>query len=126
MTVLVVGGLAAPFLGLLLLLRFWSVSVAARRQYDSSKLSRLGTRYSFSDAGIQAANADAASVMSWDSFHAAYETRDLFILPQTSAIMQILPKRLFQDDAQIAAFRELVQRHLGDKAKLRHTPTRKE
>lgn len=111
------GLLAIPIL--FIALQVGLVYLNARRQFTSSKLAQMRTEYTLSDAGIEAVNSDSSSKTHWGGFYEVHETDDSFLLFQNRAIMQILPKRLFDDPAKVAAFRDLLRKHLGEKAKLR-------
>jgi hypothetical protein len=102
--------------------QFFSVRMAAKRQFDSSPGVGLPTKYVVDDDGVASENASASGRQRWDTFYEAHETKESFILLRSRVAMQILPKRLFRDEAQLAAFRAFARRHLGEKARLGSGP----
>ncbi len=68
-----------------------------------------GLSYSFRDAGIRIETYVATADLKWVVVQTAKETSSAFLLFINTNAAYMLPKRCFEDPAQVAAFRELVR-----------------
>jgi len=99
-------------------LRRQGARVIARQRANNERIF-----YIFSDDGfVQRVTSDRGrneETGTWDTFAKVVETPHdfLLLLPRQGAVF--LPKTCFASDEQIARFREIVRRALGDRAKLR-------
>jgi|SRR5690349_9106817 len=65
-----------------------------------------------SDAGVNIACAAGSSQYNWNAFSRYVETKSLFLLYQAPQVFNILPKRAFRTDEEVA-FRSLLSDRLG-------------
>ncbi len=80
--------------------------------------SKAKIQWSFSDFGYEIVSENGTANISWKAPEEIIETKTHFLLIVQKPNFVIIPKRFFKE-SQITAFRELVRRNLGDKAKLK-------
>jgi hypothetical protein len=103
---------AIPFL---VLCALWIVLVlaipyrTAKKRFSTEVAWREPVTYSFSAEGIQAARPSASSSIKWNLVTEAIETRTLFLLYLGRVSIVVVPKRFFNGQAEMDAFKELVR-----------------
>ena len=99
-------------------LRRQGTRIIARQRATEERIT-----YTFSDDGfiqrVSSKQGRDEHSGNWDTFAKVLETPDdfLMLLPRQGGVF--LPKKCFGSDDKISAFRELVRRNMGDRAKLR-------
>ena len=73
-------------------------------------------RLSVSEEGIQTVSATQERLMPWASFRQVVETRYAFMLILSTRAILCLPKRNFADGQQLSDFRDLLEKHLDERA----------
>jgi YcxB-like protein len=68
----------------------------------------------FSDKVIEQRMTTGSSELLWSTFIKARETGELYLLYPQKRFAYPVPKRAFGSEQDIAAFRELIRRHIGD------------
>ena len=63
----------------------------------------------------------ASSNISWVAIQKVVETRTAFYASSHKNLYQIIPKRSFKNNADLARFRELAKAKLGEKAHIKGT-----
>jgi YcxB-like protein len=112
------------FIALIFTLSFLTLSLislylAVKKTFNSSAIVRQKLSYKLSENEIEAFGNSFNTKCGWDIITKAEETGGYFLLYSSTSSAFILPQRCFESDSQIADFRELVRRNLGDKAKLK-------
>jgi hypothetical protein len=105
----------------ILLLPLWQVFAifrACRGSFTSNSSLRGPVRYEFTDAGIRTSGPAFAGTAAWDCLYEVHETKRYFILLPAKNLFVAIPKRFFESVEQVTAFRDLLRRNLGGKAKL--------
>ncbi|HOX04977.1 MAG TPA: YcxB family protein [Planctomycetota bacterium] len=92
---------------------------SARRRWASNKLAQQPVQYRFSADGVETSGALSDGRMSWDAVRAAHELQSSFVLFTADNQVNIIPKRFFQERAQIDGLREMLRQMLGQRAKVR-------
>jgi len=110
------GFLVIPALLLLLLL---STYLGAKKHMKSNKGLQESTRYSFSEAGIDAVAASSSGHTSWSNIREAYETKNNFLLFISNNQMYTIPKRFFESGEQVNSFKLRLISELQSRAKLK-------
>jgi YcxB-like protein len=87
---------------------------AAKSLYEGNVNLRGPIQWSFSDKLIKQRMATGSSELLWSTFIKARETAELFLLYPQKRFAYPLPKRAFGTEQDIAAFRELIRRQIGD------------
>jgi hypothetical protein len=87
---------------------------AAKSLYKNNANLWSPSHWSFSDELITLRTATGSAELSWVTFTRARETRELFLLYPQKNLAYPVPKRAFANEQEIAAFRELVRRHIQD------------
>lgn len=105
-----------PFavVGALLFYRFWTISKQSKIFADVNE----PTRFTFDDSGVLAVAPSSTTQVVWNKYVKVTETKDDFIFFPMKKWFFPLPKRFFVSDEQILTFRHLLERQMGDKAKL--------
>jgi len=84
----------------------------ARSTLKNNPSYRGEIQYSFSDEGIYVQGIHSKGNLSWNSLHHVIETRHAFLLFHDKYNTQVLPKRCFASDSDLAALRALMQVHV--------------
>ena len=105
---------AAPFL---LVFIFLIPFVRSRTAYKAEQGSGL-RRYIFSPDGIVAETPLGNANVKWEAYRYVIEAPAMFLLYAQASFANIIPKRCFKSDGDIAAFRTLAKEKLP-KSKLR-------
>lgn len=100
------------------LLMVGSTYLSAKRNMASSKSLQENIQYTFSDRGIEVVAQSSSGYTSWGNIFSAYETGHNFLLFISRNQMYTIPKRCFRDAGQVAAFKQMLVRHV-DKAKVK-------
>lgn len=87
--------------------------------FSAKKFLHANVRYVFSDTGVDAIAPLAPGWRSWNEIAKAIELKHDFVVFYSPERMYPIPKRCLQDAAALHHFRELLERHLGSRAKLR-------
>ena len=87
-----------------------------RRAYEETPSTRGPQTYQFSDTGLAISGGATSITLGWDSLVEAIETKEFFLLYHTKRAAFYLPKRAAPDEAERAALRDLLQKHLGTRA----------
>jgi YcxB-like protein len=70
-------------------------------------------RLSFSDNGIRFKTDSIDSNIAWTRYSRVLEDKQVILLVYGSRMYTVIPKRVFRDSAQLAAFSEMVRRHIA-------------
>jgi len=97
-----------------LFLAGWPYLSARNQMRDSTLFSEAAT-YTFSETGILSSRPSASSEMKWTALHSIREIKSSFLLYQTRRVASVVPKRFFENDAQVAAWRELANKSISPK-----------
>jgi hypothetical protein len=90
--------------------------VSGRMQYARTKLLREPMRFYITSEKVSLQGASYSSEMTWALVKSVHETRNAFLIYQTSKVAWILPKRFFWGNADLEAhFRQLLSRTLGQR-----------
>ncbi len=68
--------------------------------------------FRFSDGGIDCSTGVSQSKLDWNLWIKYGESREFFLLYPSRQAAQIIPKRAFSSESELAAFRELLQKKL--------------
>jgi len=79
-----------------------------KRLYRQHKLLKAPIDYEFRESGIKIKSPSVDANLGWDTFIKWKEGKKLFILYQNDALMNIVPKRFFNSEDDIIAFRQLL------------------
>jgi hypothetical protein len=79
---------------------------------------KRGIRYRISGAGVHVESYVSTSDLQWGAFRHAIEIRSAFLLFTSPSLVQVLPRRCFASETDIAVVRDLLRVHIP-KAKLR-------
>ena len=90
--------------------------VQARKLKEIAKLSKS----TFNEQGIKSKTHTSSSSRDWEGYAKIYETAKDFIFFSQENVFATIPKRFFKNQDDIKALRELVNRKLGDRAKLKN------
>lgn len=96
-----------------------SVYFGAKRNLASNKSVQENIHYTFSNRGVNLVAESSSGQTAWSNIVNAFETKHNFLLFVSRSIMQIIPKRCFQDSEQIAEFKQMLVSNLDSKAKLK-------
>ena len=69
--------------------------------------------------GSSSAAASSSGSHKWETLREAFETKHNFLLFIADRQMYIFPKKCFDNEEQIRAFKELLRERLGPKAKVK-------
>jgi hypothetical protein len=85
------------------------------QQYDKNERMRVETTWRLDDERVQLTSGPVESKLDWGSFQNAIDTKDHYLMTYTinKNMYQIIPKRAFESAEHEAAFRALVEKHLG-------------
>jgi hypothetical protein len=70
----------------------------------------------FSDDGIDFKTKSFDSRISWNHYSRILEDNSVILLMYGSRMYTVIPKRVFEDDSTLSAFREMVGRHIPGKS----------
>ena len=104
-----------PF-AVLFLLWTWSIiapNAAARKKVAEQPWRTEPTTFAFHAEGMHVDCASSSSDIRWVVVKEACETRSLFLLFYSKQASTVIPKRFFESDAQIEAWKQLVQAQTG-------------
>jgi len=87
-------------------------------QTNNAVVERKPRQVAFDQTGIRLADDGIVKDMKWDEFVRASESRKDFIFVAPKRILFPVPKRFFENEAQIERVKLLLHEHLGNKAKL--------
>jgi YcxB-like protein len=104
----------------ILLLLVLSVYIGARRSLASNRSMQEVITYHFSKDGIDAVAASSSGHTAWKNLHRGTETKHDFLLFISRNLMYTIPKRCFEDEQLLAAFRTLLDSELAERACLRY------
>jgi hypothetical protein len=82
---------------------------AAATSYASHRALREPLRFTFSADGISAKSTLSFGRCSWSAYWRAFETRDAFYLYLSRNLAQIIPKRCFENEDEVSAFRNMAR-----------------
>ena len=94
--------------GILLLACFLTAGTALKNNPSY----RGDFQYSFSDDGVYVEGIHSKGSLSWKALHHVTETRHALLLFHDKYNAQILPKRCFASDSDLASLRMLIQAHV--------------
>ena len=89
---------------------FWNAQAAARTTARANPSLQGPTVWSFSDDGIVTVGPAGHTHLQWKIYFLARETATLFLLFPQQHLANVIPKRAFANDLDVAAFRELLGR----------------
>lgn len=84
-----------------------------RKIYRESKLLHDPFEWEFSDQGLVCKSVKGEARLSWDDFLKWREGKDLILLYQNRALMNILPKRGFESPESLEATLTLIRKKMG-------------
>ena len=90
------------------------------RAAKAMRKSNKPTRVIFSEQSIVTNQELGESKLAWEIYRKIYETDKYFIFFLIGKAFWGIPKRFFKDQDDIEALKELINRKLGDKAKLQN------
>jgi len=93
--------------------------LSARRQFRSLPEGKRNVRLKISIEGIEFQDGLSFSKMEWANVPRLAENGFAFHLYFTSAVVQVVPKRVFREEAQLQAVRALFREQLGSRANVR-------
>ncbi len=96
----------------LVVLLYGSPYLSARNLWKNSPNIRAVSRFSFSERGVEIKSPTARAELQWASFVRAKETSEFFLLYVRKSMAQIVPKRAFASEADVAALRNLVRNQI--------------
>lgn len=96
----------APVLFIAML--FWNAQAAARTTARANPSLQGSTLWSFSENGIVTVGPAGRTHLQWKTYFLARETSTLFLLFPQQHLANVIPKRAFANDLDMAAFRELL------------------
>jgi len=106
-------GLFYVFLFVFTFLQFGIPYLGARRQYAALRYLREPMRFHFTTERIRLEGPSFSGEASWPLVHSVYETKNAFLIYQSSQAAWILPKRFFWgEDQEIQRWRQFVIQHL--------------
>jgi len=88
-----------------------------KKQYESNKSLQQVITYEFTEEKILLTSASISSDFPWENVYMVRETKSLFLIYQSRAVANLLPKRFFSAE-EIIEFRDLAKRKVS-KTKLR-------
>ena len=92
---------------------YWlGISWRAKKIYGQQKAMKEVFELIVSESGFQWSSAHGNSNCDWSYFRKWAEGESMFLLYQSDALMDILPKRHFVEPNAIAEFRSLLEKHL--------------
>ena len=74
----------------------------------------------FTEQGIESKTPTSSSSRDWEGYAKIYETAKDFIFFSQENVFATIPKRFFKNQGEIEALKELVNRKLGERAKLQN------
>lgn len=80
----------------------------------------VATVFTFNDEGVETVNTNGSAQANWQADQKVIETAKDFIYFPQPTLFFLLPKRCFESDGQMAAFRDLISQKLGERARLRN------
>ncbi|MDO7906324.1 YcxB family protein [Paenibacillus sp. JX-17] len=89
-----------------------SISRKSKKAFASDPLIQLPSKYRIRDEGLDYENESGSGHVDWEQIYKAGETRNLLLVFISSNRTLILPKRSFQSDGDITAYRKLMKQHL--------------
>jgi hypothetical protein len=98
---------------------FWGVRRNARKQFNSSESLRVARHSVYSDEGVEGSSKLSSGKTSWAVLHQVLETPESFLFFASNATFGVVPKRAFGTEERVKNLRELIQKQVGAKAKLR-------
>jgi hypothetical protein len=98
---------------------YWGVRRNARKQFNSSESLRVARHSVFSDEGVEGSSALSSGKTSWAVLHQVLESPESFLFFSSNATFGIVPKRALGTEDKVKELRDLIQKQLGAKAKLR-------
>lgn len=104
-----------PFIAVLM--NLYGVRSSAKKSFENLKGK---IQWSFSDEGFKTFTAVGTSENNWEGLEEIKETNNDFLLFIQKPIFIIIPKRCFQNESDILEFKQIVERNLGSKAKLKN------
>lgn len=93
--------------------------LGSKKSLSSNRSLHETIHYTFSLAGIQSDAQSSSGRQSWQNVREAFEPKSNFLVFLADRLMYVIPKRCFQDSAQMAAFKTLLSDQLGKNAKLK-------
>lgn len=99
-----------------------ALNVHRRLFVQAGKLKQIAkpSKTIFSEKGIESITPNSSSKRDWESYAKIYETAKDFIFFSQENVFATIPKRFFKNQGEIEALKELVNRKLGEKAKLQN------
>jgi hypothetical protein len=98
-------------------LAYWLGLVAVMPRVGARRLTATASEQtmSFSDDGVNAANADGEGSFEWRHWTRWMQTGDLYVLKGARRAFTFIPRRAFASPAAESEFRELLGRHIGSR-----------
>jgi hypothetical protein len=91
----------------------------AARSFVKKNPDKLGpNRHEIGPDGTSYQSVHGEGKLAWTAFHQIRETPDLFLLYIQSNFAQIVPKRCFENPAEISLYREIVRKYYKGKMDL--------
>ncbi|MFA6286892.1 MAG: YcxB family protein [Opitutaceae bacterium] len=92
---------------------FVFIPFGSRRIFRQQKNLQDPATFAFTDQGMRVDSVRGHMELPWSDFHKWKANDKVLLLYHSSAIFNMIPRRAFATAADFAAFRELVERHLG-------------
>jgi uncharacterized SAM-binding protein YcdF (DUF218 family) len=83
--------------------------ITAKKLVNNERI-KAGISYRFSPDGIHIESSVATSDLQWAAFRQVRESRSGFLLMQSTAMANIVPRRCFASHADVVAMRDLLRR----------------
>jgi hypothetical protein len=97
---------------LLLILIFTAYFIIPKMRFRQEPKLRDEHDLSFTDEGIHFKTVHIDSRLDWNLYRDVWEHPAMYLLIYGKAMFTVIPKRVFEDAAQEALFRELLTRHI--------------
>jgi hypothetical protein len=99
--------------GVLVIERRVLLPMRAKRIYRQQRSMQEPFEVKFGDEGVEWHSALSTKRLPWDYYVRCSEGPEHFLLYQSDWSFEVLPKRFFRSEAQMAAFREVVRQNLA-------------
>lgn len=99
---------------------YWGVYRNARKQFNTSESLRIPSHSAFSNEGVEGSSSLSSGKTSWAVLHKVLETPESFLFFSSNATFGVLPKRALGTEERVKNLRELIQKQVGAKAKLKN------
>ncbi len=114
------GWAAIAFISTILILSVLKFYGLVFRRAEALKQITQPAKTIFSDQGLETITKSIHTNRAWESYAKIFETDKDFIFFQIENAFAAIPKRFFKNQDDIEVLRELVNRKLGEKAKLQN------